>query len=159
MKKSRLLQKETEMKERRWTKEVWLTSLILFPHSAGFQIDLHTAQCPCSLGLAGWMHWSVQRKKKLREMWMRVGGEKTPEKSLNCNMKGVPSIPKLVWLCEKRILLNICDSLNNLVWKKFAPAQLWATSYHQNVNKLKVANANMLTFSFVVSLGRHWAKC
>lgn len=39
----------------RWrggTKEVWLTSLIQFPHTDTFQIDLHTAQCPFSLGLA-----------------------------------------------------------------------------------------------------------
>lgn len=34
------------------TKEVWLTSLILFPHTDAFQIDLHTAKCPLSLGLA-----------------------------------------------------------------------------------------------------------
>lgn len=40
------------MKKRGGTKEVWLTSLILFPHAAAFQIDLHTAQCPFSLGLA-----------------------------------------------------------------------------------------------------------
>lgn len=31
---------------------MWLTSLILFPHSDAFQIDLHTAKCPLSLGLA-----------------------------------------------------------------------------------------------------------
>lgn len=40
------------MKKRGGTKEVWLTSLILFPHTDAFQIDLHTAQCPFSLGLA-----------------------------------------------------------------------------------------------------------
>lgn len=40
------------MKKRGGTKEVWLTSLILFPHTAAFQIDLHTAQCSLSLGLA-----------------------------------------------------------------------------------------------------------
>lgn len=40
------------MKRRGGTKEVWLTSLILFPHADAFQIDLHTAQCPFSLGLA-----------------------------------------------------------------------------------------------------------
>lgn len=34
------------------TKKVWLTSLILFPHPDAFQIDLHTAKCPLSLGLA-----------------------------------------------------------------------------------------------------------
>lgn len=34
------------------TKKVWLTSLILFPHTDAFQIDLHTAKCPLSLGLA-----------------------------------------------------------------------------------------------------------
>lgn len=42
---------EAEMKTRGGTKEVWLTSLILFPHTAAFQIDLHTAQCAFSLGL------------------------------------------------------------------------------------------------------------
>lgn len=31
---------------------MWLTSLILFPHTDAFQIDLHTAKCPLSLGLA-----------------------------------------------------------------------------------------------------------
>lgn len=42
------------MKGRGGTKEVWLTSLILFPHTDAFQIDLHriSAQCPFSLGLA-----------------------------------------------------------------------------------------------------------
>lgn len=32
--------------------EVWLTSLILFPHTDAFQIDLHTAQRLFSLDLA-----------------------------------------------------------------------------------------------------------
>lgn len=41
-----------EMKKRGRTKEVWLTTLILFSHTAAFQIDLHTAQCPFSLGFA-----------------------------------------------------------------------------------------------------------
>lgn len=34
--------------DERGTKEVRLTSLILFPHTAAFQIDLHTAQCAFS---------------------------------------------------------------------------------------------------------------
>lgn len=38
--------------ERGVSKEVWLTSLIPLRHSAAFQIDLHTAQCPFSLCLA-----------------------------------------------------------------------------------------------------------
>lgn len=55
------------MKGRVGTKEVWLTSLILFPHMDGFQIDLHTAQCPFSLGLAVAGALECTKPKKTRE--------------------------------------------------------------------------------------------
>lgn len=44
--------KRSDYKGRGATKEVWLTNLILFPHTDAVQIDLHTAQCPFSLGVA-----------------------------------------------------------------------------------------------------------
>lgn len=65
------------MKKRGGTKEVWLTSLILFPHTDAFQIDLHTAQCPFSLGLAA---AGVQSQRKLgrdRDEAGRSAGSKT----------------------------------------------------------------------------------
>lgn len=65
--KKRLLQKEREMKGRVGTKEVWLTSLILFPHTDAFQIDLHTAQCPFSLGLAVAGALECTKPEKTRE--------------------------------------------------------------------------------------------
>lgn len=55
------------MKKRGETKEVWLTSLILFPHTAAFQIDLHTAQCPFSLGLAVAGALECTKPEKTRE--------------------------------------------------------------------------------------------
>lgn len=51
-KKKTSLEAERDEGGRGGTKEVWLTSLILFPHTDAFQIDLHTAKCPLSLGLA-----------------------------------------------------------------------------------------------------------
>lgn len=75
------------MKKRGGTKEVWLTSLILFPHTAAFQIDLHTAQRPFSLGLAVAGALECTKASKARENQGekedeggRSGGSKT-EKS------------------------------------------------------------------------------
>lgn len=42
------------------TKEVWSTNLILFPHTDAVQIDLHTTQCPFSLGVAKHVRRAVQ---------------------------------------------------------------------------------------------------
>lgn len=78
------------MKRRGGTKEVWLTSLILFPHADAFQIDLHTAQCPFSLGLAvaGALECTKaakpkRKKKRERETWTSVGGvERAKHKSV-----------------------------------------------------------------------------
>lgn len=87
------------MKGRGGTKEVWLTSLILFPHTDAFQIDLHTAQCPFSLGLAiaGALECKKPAKKTREKQKLQWGieGAKQKKKTLNCRIRDLPSLTSL----------------------------------------------------------------
>lgn len=92
------------MKKRGRTKEVWLTTLILFSHTAAFQIDLHTAQCPFSLGfaVAGALECIKLEKpeKKTggdRDEGRRSGGSKTVKNLIECRIKRVPSFTLLLF--------------------------------------------------------------
>lgn len=99
------------MRKRGGTKKVWLTSLILFPHTDAFQIDLHTAQCPFSLGLAVARALECTKPSKARENQgeteMRVGGvERAKQKNPLNRIRRLPPFILRRWLC-KRLLMFI----------------------------------------------------
>lgn len=91
---------------------MWLTSLIPFPHTAVLQIDLHTAQCPFSLGLAVVSALECTKLEKTGRD-MNESGRKKKNRKITKKLKLKECLTSLHYV--RNILLYICDSLNNQI--------------------------------------------